>query len=303
MHPQAPLHTGSGGGPLRARGTGPPGAAPPRRTALAWPRPSRQRQRRRAHPPRPSHARHCHRCAGPRLPAGPQGDRILSGMRGARGQKPDSCSPENDSDSSRSRGHSGEASRAAQGPSAGSQLHRLGSNWRTQKPLLNERRKIPREAPGETAAPIIPPHTHMHARRTRALQSDSKLPGRAGTPQGGTEQDARLRVLPAPPPVHAQHCRRGPRPSAQPLLSGGCVPPPAARREGLGKQREGDLSRRPQRLQRRSECARAGHRRRACSARRLKQTAHRNTAADGPSSDTALGVNYRSSRGTCGGGR
>lgn len=169
MHPQAPLHTGSGGGPLRARGTGPPGAAPPRRTALAWARPSRQRQRRRAHPPRPSHARHCHGCAGPRLPAGPQGDRILSGMRGARGQKPDSCSPENDSDSSRSRGHSGEASRAAQGPSAGSQLHRLGSNWRTQKPLLNERRKIPREAPGETAAPIIPPHTHTCTHAARAL--------------------------------------------------------------------------------------------------------------------------------------
>lgn len=213
MHPQAPLHTGSGGGPLRARGTGPPGAAPPRRTALAWARPSRQRQRCRAHPPRPSHARHCHRCAGPRLPAGPQGDRILSGMRGARGQKPDSCSPENDSDSSRSRGHSGEASRAAQGPSAGSQLHRLGSNWRTQKPLLNERRKIPREAPGETAAPIIPPHTHTCTHAARALCN-----------QTANSQAGPALPRAAPSRTHGCECCRRHLPSTRSTAGGARVP-------------------------------------------------------------------------------
>lgn len=99
--------------------------------------------------------------------------------------------------------------------------------------------RFPEKPLGRRPPPSFHP-THTHARTPHArsaIRQQTPRPGRhSGTPQGGTEQDARLRVLPAPPPVHAQHCRRGPRPSAQPLLSGGCVPPPAARREGLGKK-------------------------------------------------------------------
>lgn len=201
-----------------------------------------------------------------------------------------------------------------QGPSGASRLQRLGSNWRTQKPLPNEKRKrFPEKHLGETAghspcpfshrtrdsSPPPPRHTHTHTRRARALHADTTLTGwvPACPRAGGPGRRQRLQVRPAPPPGRTQHCRQGWRPAAQPWLSQGLCSFSCRQKEGAGEPgRRADLSRRPgvpgrpRRLQGSSSvCAQAGQHRRAYSARHLEWTSHRLAAADGPSSHAALG--------------
>lgn len=199
--PSGPLHKGLGGGPLRLRGGGrrPARLKPHLHSAQPWPGPglpSRATVHTRPVPATPGTA------SGdpePRLAPGPLGNCILLGMRGARGQKPDSYSLENDSDSSRPHATVGRPPVQCRarperlgykdwGATGGPRNRYLTRRERDSQRSTWGRRPATHPVLSVTAPvipPRLPPDTHTHTSRARSPRRHHTDRLGASVPQGG----------------------------------------------------------------------------------------------------------------------